>query len=92
VSGIKRLRLVAWLLLARERISTMKWLRDNTELIAIATLALAFTAKPPVHRVHIDAFGNQADVRAEIDRAINEANQEIRRTLQTSTALYRYND
>ena len=70
----------------------MKWLRDNTDLIAIATLALALTAKPPFERVHTDAFGQQAEVRAEIGRAIRETRTEIRRTLRTKPALHRYND
>jgi hypothetical protein len=92
VSGIKRLRVVSNVPSAVERISAMKWLRDNTDLIAIVTLALALTAKVPVHRVHTDIFGNEAEVRAEFDRAINDAQREIRRTLRTRTAFYRYND
>ena len=86
------MRVVLNLPSAVERISAMKWLRDNTDLIAIATLALALTVKAPVHRVHTDMFGHEADVRAEFDRAIVDAHREIRRTLRTTTAFYRYND
>ncbi|HET8546780.1 MAG TPA: hypothetical protein VFL57_02190 [Bryobacteraceae bacterium] len=70
----------------------MSWLRDNADLIAIVTLALALTAKAPFERVHTDAYGHEAGVRAEIDRAVAEARGEIRRTLRATTALHRYND
>jgi hypothetical protein len=92
VSGIKRLQVVQQLPLAWERFSAMKWLRDNTDLIAIVALALAWTGKGPVVRVHADTLHHQTEVRAEFNRALAEARGEICRTLRTTTALHRYND
>lgn len=70
----------------------MRWFRENTDLIAIALVALAVTAEPPMRRVHFGPFTERRTVAGEIKQAIRDARGEIRRTLRTSLALHRYND
>ena len=69
----------------------MMWVRDNSDLIAVAILALALTVKVPLQRVHTDVFGHEAALAAEIEQALEETTGEVHRTLRTSTALHRYN-
>jgi hypothetical protein len=50
----------------------MRWFRENTDLIAIAVVALAVTAGPPVPRVRLGALTGQRVVAAEIRQAHHE--------------------
>ena len=69
----------------------MRWLRDNTDLVAIAVVALAMTAEAPVTRIRTQRL-TQPAMANDIRHALTTAKGEIRRTLRTSTALHRYND